>query len=506
LSRPGSVAWLAHHELRLAWRDVVGLIAGSRRRRTRVVIAAILAFVAFMHLLAYSIVEQYAGDVIANRTTLLVLTGSAFLAASLMLSQAIEMVTRAFYARADLDLILSSPISADALFAVRVSAIALSSTFMAIPMAGPFINALAYADGPGWLAAYAVIAAMGCAATALAVMLTVVLFRTLGPKRTRLMAQIVAAVVGAAFVIGIQVAAILATGSLSRFALLHSNALLAHLPSFENVLWWPARAAMGDMTALLPVITVGLALLLVAITGFSRRFGEYAMAASGVSASRIRQRKSTATFRNATPAQTLRRKEWLLLQRDPWLVSQTLIQILYLLPPALLLWRNFGAGKGALIVLVPVIVMAAGQLAGGLAWLAVSGEDAPDLVASAPVSQKEILAAKVEAVTGGIALVVLPLILVLTIASPFDGIVCVAGVMVAASSATLIQLWFRTQARRSQFRRRQTSSRLATFAEAFSSIAWAGTAFLVAAQTWLALIPGTAALFVLAGARAIRPR
>ena len=91
-------------------------------------------------------------------------------------------------------------------------------------------------------------------------------------------------------------------------------------------------------------------------------------------------------------------------------------------------------------------------------------------------------------------------------ASPFDGIVCVAGVMIAAASATLIQLWFRTQAKRSQFRRRQTSSRLATFAEAFSSIAWAGTAFLVAAQTWLALIPGVAALCVLAGARAIRPR
>ena len=67
-----------------------------------------------------------------------------------------------------------------------------------------------------------------------------------------------------------------------------------------------------------------------------------------------------------------------------WLVSQTLMQILYLLPPAFLLWRSF-EGSEALLVLVPVLVMAAGQLAGGLAWLAISGEDAPDLVASAPV-------------------------------------------------------------------------------------------------------------------------
>jgi len=42
-------------------------------------------------------------------------------------------------------------------------------------------------------------------------------------------------------------------------------------------------------------------------------------------------------------------------------------------------------GTGALVVLVPVLVMAAGQLAGGLAWLAISGEDAPDLVATAPI-------------------------------------------------------------------------------------------------------------------------
>ena len=54
----------------------------------------------------------------------------------------------------------------------------------------------------------------------------------------------------------------------------------------------------------------------------------------------------------------------------------------------------------------------------------------------------------------------------------------------------MIQLCFRVQARRSQFRRRQTSSRIATFAEAFSSIAWAGAAALIAAGSWLALFSG----------------
>ena len=47
--------------------------------------------------------------------------------------------------------------------------------------------------------------------------------------------------------------------------------------------------------------------------------------------------------------------------------------------------------------------MAAGQLAGGLAWLSISGEDAPDLVATAPIAARRMLWAKIEAVIGVIA-------------------------------------------------------------------------------------------------------
>jgi len=202
----------------------------------------------------------------------------------------------------------------------------------------------------------------------------------------------------------------------------------------------------------------------------------------------------------------LRRKEWLLLRRDPWLISQTLMQVLYLLPPALLLWRNFGEARGAVVVLVPVFVMAAGQLAGGLAWLAVSGEDAPDLVETAPVPPWAVMRAKVEAVLAGIAAALSPFVLALALASPADAAITTVGILLAASSATLIQLWFRKQAKRSHFRRRQTSSRAATFAEAFSSISWAAAAGLAASGSWLAVVPTGIAFVFLAAARAIRPR
>jgi ABC-2 type transport system permease protein len=200
----------------------------------------------------------------------------------------------------------------------------------------------------------------------------------------------------------------------------------------------------------------------------------------------------------------LRRKEWTLLKRDPWLVSQTLMQMLYLIPPALLLWKSYEGGNS--LVLVPVLVMAAGQLAGGLAWLAISGEDAPDLVATAPVRASGITRAKLEAVLGCIALVFSPFLLALGLASPMQAVVAGAGIFIAASAASAIQFWFRAQAKRSQFRRRQTSSRVATFAEAFSSITWAAAAVLAAGGSWFALFPAIVALLVLAAARVLSPR
>jgi len=156
------------------------------------------------------------------------------------------------------------------------------------------------------------------------------------------------------------------------------------------------------------------------------------------------------------------------------------MQLLYLLPPALMLWRSFADSSTAIVLITPVVVMAAGQLAGGLAWLTISGEDAADLVATAPLPPSRVIRAKIEVVLIAIGVTFAPLVLALVFASPLQAAITALGVVIAAASATAIQLWFRVQARRSQFRRRQTSSRLATFAEAFSSIGWAATAALEA--------------------------
>ena len=505
MSSAGSLAWFAQHECRLAWRDWLSMMTAGRRRRVRTVAVALVLFAAFMHLIALGMVGRYAQVGTPDKLILVVVTGSALLSWALMLSQAMESVTRAFYARADLDLILSSPVAARRVFSVRIAAMALSTIVMAMLLAAPFINALILRGGWRWLGAYGVVAGMGATATALAVGLTVALFHAIGPRRTRLIAQIVAAVIGAIFVIGLQAGAILSYGTLSRVAFLESDAVAALAPAVDSVAWWPARAILGDVGALLGVLAASLALLAGAILAFAPRFAHHAIAAASIAQSPARRRRDRARFRAAAPAATLRRKEWALLRRDPWLLSQTLMQVLYLLPPALLLWRNFSGGANSLVLLSPVLIMAAGQLAGGLAWLAISGEDAPDLIASAPVSARQVLRAKIEAVLGGIALAFAPFVLALAFAAPFGAFVSALGIVAATASATAIQLWFRSQAKRSHFRRRQTSSRVATFAEALSSIGWAATGAVAAAGSWLALVPGLFTLAILAGVRLISP-
>ena len=505
MSAPATLSWLAGHEMRLGWRDWLSLMTAGRRHRARTVAIALIVFAVFMHWIAYTMVGRYAGEGLDPDTaTLVTVTGTLLLSWSLLLSQAMESVTRAFYTRSDLDLILASPVSARKVFSVRIARIAVSVAAIAMLLAAPFIDVLALIGGVRWLAAFGVVAAVAALAAAFAVALTVALFRLIGPKRTRLVAQIVAAVIGASFVIGLQVAAIFSFGSLSRFAPLQSDWLLAHAPGLDNLIWWPARAVLGDASALVAVMAVSFALLGASIAIFSVRFGDHAMAAAGISHTVVRQPR--ANFRRRSASRALRHKEWTLLRRDPWLVSQTLMQILYLLPPALMLWLSFRDGGNVLVVVVPVIVMAAGQLAGGLAWLSISGEDAPDLVASAPITARRIIAAKIEAVMGTIALLFVPLIAALAFASATGAAVCAAGVSIAAASATLIQLCFRVQARRSQFRRRQTSSRIATFAEAFSSIGWAASAALAAGGTWLALFPALIALGILGGVWLIAPK
>ena len=123
MSRAGTIAWIARHEWRLAWRDLLWMMTGGRRRRAYLVGLSFIAFLLFAHGFAAVMLAPYELSIgNPDKRTLVMLTGALVLGWSMMLSQAMEAVTRAFYTRADFDLVLSSPLSAPRFFAVRIGA------------------------------------------------------------------------------------------------------------------------------------------------------------------------------------------------------------------------------------------------------------------------------------------------------------------------------------------------------------------------------------------------
>ncbi|MEM7214963.1 MAG: permease [Pseudomonadota bacterium] len=503
----GSLFWFARHEFNLSWRDFMRMMSAGKSGREKAIVAFIVFAVLVVHVIAYLFLAPAIRDGLTiDKTLFATVSGSLLLTFSLMMSQAMELVTRVFYSRSDLDLILSSPVSARRIFAVRIAAISVATSALSLLIFGSAINVLVIFESIWWLAAFPVLVACGAFATALSLLMTILMFETIGAKRTRLVAQIVAAVVGAGFIIGIQLAAIASLGSISRIEFFTSDMVSQSVPEIESWVWIPARAALGEINSLIIVVAGAFAILGGTILAFAGSFGERVIVAAGISQTKSDVKASKASFTSRSHGAVLRQKEWKLLLRDHWLISQTLMQILYLIPPAFMLWQGFGSAGALSVVAVPVLVMAAGQLAGGLAWLAISGEDAPQLVQTAPIAKGAIIRAKIEAVLGAIIIVVAPILFLIAFFDLKLAAIAAGGIALATVSATMIQLWFRSQAKRSSFRRRQTSSKVATLAEAFSSILWAGSTGLVAAGLWI-LAPLTAllALGTLWIARSFRP-
>src|SRR5262249_53582017 len=148
-----------------------------------------------------------------------------------------------------------------------------------------------------WLGAYGVVLAMGITATALAGALTVALFRLIGPRRPRLAAQILAAGIGAIRVIRPPARALLSFRTLSRPAFPHADAVLALAPAPDSLLWWPARAILGDVGALAAVLAASLILLAGAVIVFAPRFAHHAIAAAGISRGPARRLSDPKRFR-----------------------------------------------------------------------------------------------------------------------------------------------------------------------------------------------------------------
>jgi ABC-2 type transport system permease protein len=478
--RAGTTPWLLAHELRVS----ATAAALLRPRIVALVILGVGLFTLITGLpIALALRRVWPGNIAVWLGTI---DAVVVLAWTLMLSRALSAACEALYERGDLDLLLAAPLPGHRVIAVRAAGIAVFLFGCASVFATPIILPLAALLDWRWLSAYVVLGGLTGLAVAAGLVLAMGLFALLGPRRTRTVAHIIAALTGAAVYLLFQMQN-LRPDSASRGILGWSEALgLAGLDPSSPWLF-PARAALGDPIALLGLVGLAVASFVIVVTLLGRRFVDDATvtaiaAPRRPSTGRIRRHR----FANGSFAAILR-KELLLLARDPALLLQVLLHALYLLPLTFLLVRDAGPlGDVLASARAGAIVFLAGDLAGSLAWITISAEDAPDLIASAPATAATIRWAKMAAA-------VLPVTLALAIPcalavghSPLAGAAAFGGSVVCSISVALINLWYQKPAKRATFRRKQTGSIFARFATLLVGVLWATvTSLAVTGSSWL---------------------
>jgi ABC-2 type transport system permease protein len=483
--RPGSFAWFVAHDLRQSWRGLEGLFGGLSSGKAALLIgAAILA----LHAIAYPAAKWVAAARMSNNGADLnaALASGVLLVLPWMIAQAMVATTRALYSRGDLDLIFAAPVSSRAVLAARALSIAIDGVASVAILLLPLANMNAMIGHWTWLAVYPALAATGLFGSAIGIALALGLFAAFGPRRARLASQIAGTAIGASFVLGLQGLSMLPASARAAFI----EAVTPPAGGWEDprsLLWLPAKAAAGDLLSLLAWCAVGIAVFAIAALAFGRSFASAALLTAGAASARSRDSRATA-FRSNLGA-TLRAKERRLLWRDPWLMSQIMLQVVYTLPVSVILWRNGGPTSSVGVAFAPTIVVIAAQLAGSLAWVALSGEDAPEFLATAPVTRGEVERRKIESIAAPIIVILGAPLTGLAITSPWAALLTALFAAGAGTSTALLNLWRQAPARRSMVLRRHSQSKLVGLIEHLLSILWAVGAVMAIVGSWAALIP-----------------
>jgi ABC-2 type transport system permease protein len=243
------------------------------------------------------------------------------------------------------------------------------------------------------------------------------------------------------------------------------------------------------------MLTIGVGVFVGVTTWLSRRFEANAAAAQGADVGQRRVARGVAgAFTGGVFAATLI-KELRLMSRDIALLAQVLLRVLYLLPVTFLLLRS---AAGHAIYALPggaaAITFMAGQVGASLTWITVSAEESPELLMCAPAPSATVRSAKLTAALAPLGLLLaIPLAIVIAIA-PLVGLAATLGATCAAISAGLLNAWYPTPGKRSDFlRRRRSGSLLLSLAYLFVSLLIAGATALASLGLVWALIPAALA-------------
>ncbi|MBI0473756.1 hypothetical protein D9601_00065 [Sphingomonas sp. MA1305] len=469
--RPGTLPWLIGHEVRLAWR-------GRPRGWGSALILGVLLGLYILGGIALAIGLR--DTPIAPRPWLAVpLFGMTLLVTSLMTTQAMIASQQTLYGARDLDLLLTAPLPPRAAILAKLLGIAASVVTVYAALLLPIVLPVATLGHPRLFGTAALLIALALAAAATGLALTLLIAAVAGPRAARTVGQIAAAVLGGAFFLATQIASHSGSGTRrSLFAWFAEHGI-------GRAGWslLPLRAAFGDGTALSLIGLVSIALFVAVGVVLERRFlSTYVDGGMRLSRHRVRSRGLAGLF-HASLRRTVFAKEWRLLARDPALLAQIVLRLVYLLPLVLVGMQHRGGDGSFAPPLAAAGVLIASQLAGSLAWLTLSAEDAPELLAVAPVATGVVRRAKLTAALAMAAPFALLPALVVAASTLAGALVTLAMAALAGLGTGGIEMLFGKPGNRAGFARRQKGSVAAGLLSLFVAAICGGIAAL--AVYWL---------------------
>jgi ABC-2 type transport system permease protein len=463
---PGGFAWLALHEIRLAWRG------RSRKGVTRWIGYAMMAgWLALGCFLGWILRDQPIPDLPGIMTA--VLAGS-IVAFSFMTTQAILGSQRTLYESGDLALLFTAPIEGRTVLLAKLLGIAGSIVLTYAVLLLTLVLPIAVLGHPQLFGVVALLAALALAAAATGLAITLTLATIAGPRAARTVGQIAAALLGGAIFLISQLMS--HSGKRESSVMVLFERFSERGIGTTGLTGLPGHAAFGDPIAILLLLGAGVLLFALAAATLQRMFLS-GYQDGGVRLSRAKPTgRAIARLFHAGLFRPVFAKEWRLLARDPALAFQIVLRLVYMAPIVFVAYGHGGSGPPLAPALAFASVLLAGQLVGSFTWLTVSAEDAPDLLAVAPVAKAAVDRVKLMAALAMAAPLAVILPIAIALQTPIGALATLVFTAIGGGLAGLVELKLGKPGQRSSFARRRSGSVVSSILTILIAIVFGGAA------------------------------
>lgn len=393
------------------------------------------------------------------------------------ITMGINQSVKAIFERNDLDLLLTSPTPTRAVFASKLLSVAVYIFIALGLLLIPFGLVGLLLGIPRLLGVIPLLTVIALVTSALGMLLTLLLVRLFGARQARIISQILAAVSGVVLMLAIQIP--LLTGG-AETQIVQLNRIMGlfqpgELLGPDSAIWFPGRTIFLAPVPTIVTLAAALLLFAVTVTVLHRWFVLGASESLSVVARRRKDSQRGLEFaRKAGLWRIMLAKDWRALIRDPYLISQTLLQLAYLLPLAVVMFLD-----GSLLDQFPVgaiaataLVVVAGTLASNIARICMSGEEAVDLLVAAPVPPVSLQIAKMLASLIPVWTLFLPLAVALVVVDATAAALAVTGVVIATASVAFCRLNNPLRARRQDLFNRKNQSDPWLILETVIALGW----------------------------------